>query len=152
MRPVCCSPKAINLSGDGIEERYMSLALLGTSIAVFSSLYKFWLGTVGRFEFETNHLQVSTETFTRFSIQSIVSNSCVHWPSRPEVTVKAPNFGQHGNFGPLKRVLQKNDENKSCRRTLDLQNSVLFNFVPTWFIHRSYRVSKKKSSFHEVQS
>jgi hypothetical protein len=35
--------------------------------------------------------------------------------------VKAPNFGPHGNFGPLfqkgllslKRVLEKNEENKS---------------------------------------
>jgi hypothetical protein len=44
-------------------------------------------------------------------------------------TVKAPNFGPHGNFGPLfqkglllfKSVLQKNDENKSSRKTLDLQ-------------------------------
>jgi hypothetical protein len=39
-------------------------------------------------------------------------------------TVKAPNFGPHGNFGPLfqkgllslKRVLQKNEGNKSCRK------------------------------------
>jgi hypothetical protein len=44
-------------------------------------------------------------------------------------TVKASNFGPHGNFGPLfqnnflssKRFLQKNEENKSCRKTLDLQ-------------------------------
>jgi hypothetical protein len=44
-------------------------------------------------------------------------------------TVKAPNFGPHGNFGPLfqkgwlslKRVLQKKEENKSCRKPLDLQ-------------------------------
>jgi hypothetical protein len=48
---------------------------------------------------------------------------------RFEITVKAFNFGPHGNFGPfqkgvlsLKRVLQKkNEENKSCRKTLDLQ-------------------------------
>jgi hypothetical protein len=47
----------------------------------------------------------------------------------PKSTVKAPNFGPHGNFGPpfqkgllsLKRVLQKTEENKSCRKTLDLQ-------------------------------
>ncbi len=40
---------------------------------------------------------------------------------RGQGTVKAPNFGPHGNFGPLfqkgllslKRVLQKNEENKS---------------------------------------
>ncbi len=44
-------------------------------------------------------------------------------------TVKAPNFGPHGNVGPLfqkgllslKRILQKNEENKSCRKTLDVQ-------------------------------
>jgi hypothetical protein len=44
-------------------------------------------------------------------------------------TVKVPNFGPHGSFGPLfqkgllslKRILQKNEENKSCRKTLDLQ-------------------------------
>ncbi len=44
-------------------------------------------------------------------------------------TVKAPNFGPHGHFGPLfqkgflslKRLLQKNEENKSCRKTFDLQ-------------------------------
>ncbi len=60
-------------------------------------------------------------------------------------TVKAPNFGPHGNFGPLfqngllslKRVLQKNEENKSCRNT-----SFIFR---TWFIPRSYRTCKKKS-------
>ncbi len=53
-----------------------------------------------------------------------------HWfTSVPIGTVKAPNFGSHGNFGPhfqkgllsLKRVLQKNEENESCRKTLDLQ-------------------------------
>jgi hypothetical protein len=44
-------------------------------------------------------------------------------------TVKAPNFGPHRNFEPLfqkgllslKRVLQKNEKNKSCRKSLDLQ-------------------------------
>jgi hypothetical protein len=44
-------------------------------------------------------------------------------------TVKATNFGPHGNFGPLfqkgllllKRILQKNEENKSCRNSLDVQ-------------------------------
>jgi hypothetical protein len=44
-------------------------------------------------------------------------------------TVKAPNFGPHGNFGPLfqkgllslKRALQKNEEDKSCRKTSYLQ-------------------------------
>jgi hypothetical protein len=44
-------------------------------------------------------------------------------------TVEASNFGPHGNFGPgfqkgllsLKRGLQKNWENESCRKTLDLK-------------------------------
>jgi hypothetical protein len=44
-------------------------------------------------------------------------------------TTNAPNFGPHGNFEPLfqkallslKRVLQRNEENKSCRKTLELQ-------------------------------
>jgi hypothetical protein len=44
-------------------------------------------------------------------------------------TVEASNFGPHGNFGTvfqkgllsLKRVLQKNGENESCRKTLDLK-------------------------------
>jgi hypothetical protein len=42
-------------------------------------------------------------------------------------TVKASNFGPHGNFGPLfqkgllssKRVLQKYEENEFCRKTFD---------------------------------
>jgi hypothetical protein len=45
------------------------------------------------------------------------------------ITVKVPNFEPHGNFGPLfqkgllslKRILKKNEENKSCRKPLDLQ-------------------------------
>jgi hypothetical protein len=48
---------------------------------------------------------------------------------RLQHTVKAPNFGPHGNVGTLsqkgllslKRVLQKNEENKICRKPLDLQ-------------------------------
>ncbi len=44
-------------------------------------------------------------------------------------TAKASNFGPHGNFGPLfqkslvslKRVLQKNERNKSYRKDSDLQ-------------------------------
>jgi hypothetical protein len=43
--------------------------------------------------------------------------------------VKASNFGPHGNFGLFfqvfllsKRVLQKNDWNKSCGHTFDLQS------------------------------
>jgi hypothetical protein len=71
--------------------------------------------------------------------------------SRP--TVKALNFGPHGKFGPLfpkgllwlKRVLQNNEENKSNRKTLDLQIRFC-SFFCTWFIHRSYRACKKKSN------
>jgi hypothetical protein len=58
-------------------------------------------------------------------------------------TVKAPNFGPRGNFGPffpkgllsLKRVLQKNEENGSCRKTVDLQIRFCSFFVhdsSTW--------------------
>jgi hypothetical protein len=60
--------------------------------------------------------------------------------SRYEVdsnTVKAPNFGPHGHLGPLfqkdllslQRVLQKNEENTSFRKTLDLQNRFCSFFV-----------------------
>jgi hypothetical protein len=67
-------------------------------------------------------------------------------------TVEAPNFWPHGNFVPLfqkallslKRVLHKNDDNKSCTKTLDLQIRFC-SFFCTWFIHRSYRGCKKKS-------
>jgi hypothetical protein len=57
-------------------------------------------------------------------------------------TIKAPNFGPHGNFGPLfqkglvslKRVLHKNEENKSSRKTLDLQIKIRFF---SFFVHDS---------------
>ncbi len=63
-------------------------------------------------------------------------------PCKPSVfidTVKAPNVGPHGNFGPLfqkgllslKRILQKNEENKSCRNTLDLQICFCSYLVPS---------------------
>jgi hypothetical protein len=56
--------------------------------------------------------------------------SVIHGPPAECYTVKAPNFGPHGNFGPLfqkgllslKLVLQKNKENKSCSDSSDLQN------------------------------
>jgi hypothetical protein len=48
-------------------------------------------------------------------------------------TVKAPNFASHGNVGPLfqkgllslKCVKLEIEENKSCRKTIDLQNRFL---------------------------
>jgi hypothetical protein len=57
-----------------------------------------------------------------------VSLSALHMLQRGN-TFKAPNFGPHGNFGPLfqksllslRRVLQNNEENNSCRKTLNLQ-------------------------------
>jgi hypothetical protein len=50
-------------------------------------------------------------------------------------TVKASNFGPHESFGPLfqkgllssKRVLQRNEENESCRKNFRSTSSVLFN-------------------------
>jgi hypothetical protein len=77
-----------------------------------------------------------------------------------KVTVKAPNFGPHGNFGPLfqkgllslKRVLQKNEENKSCRKTLDLQ--IWFCSFFLYMIHpqKLQSLQEKVRSFLEVQS
>jgi hypothetical protein len=67
-------------------------------------------------------------------------------------TVKAPNFGPHGNFGilsqkgllSLKRILQKNEENKSCGKTLDLK----IGFC-SYLVHDSSKeateLAKKKS-------
>jgi hypothetical protein len=62
-----------------------------------------------------------------------------------ENTVKASNFGSHGNFVPLfqmglsssKRVLQKKKENKICRTTLDLQ---------IWFCSFFVRDSSKEAT------
>jgi hypothetical protein len=75
-------------------------------------------------------------------------------------TVKAPKFGPHGNFGPLfqksllslKRILPKNEEDKCCRKTLDLH--VCFC---SYLLHDSSKeatklAKKKVKSFHEVQS
>jgi hypothetical protein len=76
-------------------------------------------------------------------------------------TVKARNFGPHGNFGPifqkgllsLKCVLQKNEENKSCRKTSHLQ--ILF----TSSVHFLYMIRPQKlqslkekvQNFHQVK-
>jgi hypothetical protein len=69
-------------------------------------------------------------------------------------TVKASNFGPHGNFGPLfqkgllslKRVLQNHEDNKSCRTTLDLQ----IRFC-SFFVHdlstEATELTRKSSKF-----
>jgi hypothetical protein len=76
-------------------------------------------------------------------------------------TVKAPNFGPHGNSGPLfqkgllslKRIVQKNEENKSCRKPLDLQICFCSYFVHDSSKEATQLIAKKKvQSFHEVQS
>jgi hypothetical protein len=61
--------------------------------------------------------------------RSRISEGCQSVTFSKFTNVKAPNFGPHGNFGPLfqkgllslKRVIQKNEENKSCRKNFDLQ-------------------------------
>ncbi len=55
------------------------------------------------------------------------SNECGPVARESRTTVKASNFGPHGNNGPFyqkgllssKRVLQNNEENKSCRNSRD---------------------------------
>ncbi len=75
-------------------------------------------------------------------------------------TVKAFNFGSHGNFGPFfgrvellwsKRVLQKNEWNKSCRRTFDLP-SRFCSFLAQNPPELSTDMQEMVRSFHEVQS
>jgi hypothetical protein len=73
-------------------------------------------------------------------------------------TAKPFNFGPHGNFRPLfqkgflslNRVLRKTEENKSCRKTLDLQ----IRFC-SFSVHDSSteatELARKVQSFHEVQ-
>jgi hypothetical protein len=75
-------------------------------------------------------------------------------------TVKASNFGPDGNFGSLfqwgllssKRVLQKIDENKSCRKTLDLQIWFCSFLVHDSFKEATELAKKKVQNIHEVQS
>jgi hypothetical protein len=76
-----------------------------------------------------------------------------------QYTIKTPNFGPHGNFGPLfqksllslQRILQKSEENKSCRKRLDLK--ICFC---SYFVHDSSKEAtvhaKKVQSFHQVQN
>ncbi len=93
-----------------------------------------------------------------FQIQALYSTTWM-WMHACFSIVKAPNFGPHENFGPLfqkslkslKRVLQKNEENKSFRKTLDLQIrfcSFLYMIHPK----RVQNLQEKVQSFHEVQS
>jgi hypothetical protein len=75
-------------------------------------------------------------------------------------TIKAPNFGPHENFGPLfqkgllslKRVLQKNEENKNYRKTLDPQIRFCSFFLYMIHPHKLQSLLEKVQSFHEVQN
>jgi hypothetical protein len=77
-----------------------------------------------------------------------------------EYTVKAYNLGPHGNFGPtfqkgllsLKRVLQKNEKNESCRKAWDLQIRFCSFLAHDSSKNATERAKKKVESFHEVQS
>ncbi len=78
-------------------------------------------------------------------------------------TVKARNFGPHGNFGPifqkgllsLKCVLQKS-ENKSCRKTLHLQILFTNHKFCSFFVHDSSteatELERKSPKFPSGQS
>ncbi len=85
----------------------------------FEDFWRFWLGFSGR-----GSQDLSEDTN--------VASWTLH-----VFTAKAPNFGPHGNFVPLfqkglislKLVLQKNKENKSWRKTLDLQIRFFSFFV-----------------------
>jgi hypothetical protein len=79
-------------------------------------------------------------------------------PSSLTITVKASNFGPHGNFGPLfqngllssKHTHQWNGENERFRKTLDLQ----IRFC-SFLVHDSSKEATelaKVQSFHGVQS
>jgi hypothetical protein len=72
-----------------------------------------------------------------------------------QTAVKTSNFGPHGNVGTLfqKGLPSSNEENKGCRKTLDLQirfRSLLVNDSSK----KATELAKKKKlqSFHEVQS
>jgi hypothetical protein len=59
-------------------------------------------------------------------------------------TVKAPNFGPHGNFGPflarsvasLNEFCAKNEQNQSCKLKVSLQLSFHSFFCKTRFDNR----------------
>jgi hypothetical protein len=69
-------------------------------------------------------------------------------------TVEASNFGTHGNFGPvfqkgllsLKRVLKKNGENESCRKTLDLK-TYFCSFLAHDSLKEALELTKKGQKF-----
>ncbi len=73
-------------------------------------------------------------------------------------TIKAFHFGPHRNSGPLlqkallssKGVLQKNGDNKSCRKTLDLK--IWFSFFVHALSKKATELAKKVQRFHEFQS
>jgi hypothetical protein len=77
----------------------------------------------------------------------------------PNSTVKAPNFGPHGNFGPLfqngllslKRVLQK------MKRIKVVEELWIYKFGSVHFLYMIHpqnlqSLQEKVQSFHEVQS
>jgi hypothetical protein len=67
--------------------------------------------------------------------------------------VEASNLAPHGNFGPLfqnglqssKRIPQKNEVNKSCRTTLDLQ--IWFCFLVHDSSKEATELAKKGPTF-----
>ncbi len=76
-----------------------------------------------------------------------VANACSLLSAEKTVcTVKASNFGPHGNFGPYvqkgflssKRFLRKIQGNESCRKTSDFQTLFCSFFVCTEYIQISY--------------
>ncbi len=80
-------------------------------------------------KYRQNRTQISSHS--RAHHATVAATTLLHHTDHSAFlyTVKATNFGPHGNFGPLfqkgllllKRILQKNEENKSCRNSLDVQ-------------------------------
>jgi hypothetical protein len=76
-----------------------------------------------------------------------------------ESTVKTSNFGPHGNFGPLfqkdllslKRIVQKKEEDKNCRKTLDLQIRFC-SFLVCVSSKEATELAKDCQSFRAVRS
>jgi hypothetical protein len=85
------------------------------------------------------HLPTGLRSPTRKETPWTLRKSAIGHPTRLYFihAVKAPNFGLLGNFGPLfqkgllslKRVLQKNKENKSFIKMLGLQVRFFSFFV-----------------------
>ncbi len=99
----------------------------------------------------SQNCQVSTPTFQNLNLERQI------WISG--ITVKAPKFGPHGNFAPLfqkgllssKHILQKNEENKSCRKIWYLQIRFCLYLVQD-SSKEATELAKKVQSFHEIQS